>query len=131
MDWRGEVLATGSWDSTVKIWHCSEANGYKVRLDKDLMAELESTSQVTCLNLSPDNSRLVTGTRDGAVTLWCLNSNRIIQELPSHKRQVNKVQFSPDGARVVSCGSDFYLKVIDLKSGSIVFSKGDQLSFQY
>ena len=38
--------------------------------------------------------------------------------------QVNGVKFSPDAKRVVSCGSDFYMKVIDLKTGSILFSKG-------
>ena len=38
--------------------------------------------------------------------------------------QVNGVMFSPDAKRVVSCGSDFYMKVIDLKTGSILFSKG-------
>jgi WD40 repeat protein len=38
--------------------------------------------------------------------------------------QVNGVRFSPDANRVVSCGSDFYMKVIDLKTGSILFSKG-------
>ena len=48
----------------------------------------------------------------------------IIQELPAHKRQVNGVKFSCDAKRVVSCGSDFYMKVIDLQTGTILFSKG-------
>ena len=61
MDWRHGLLATGSWDSTVKLWHCSKANGYKVRLSSDQIAELEHTSQVSCLHLCPDNSQIVTG----------------------------------------------------------------------
>ena len=61
MDWRAGVLATGSWDSSVKLWQCSEVNGYKVRLEKDLLATLEHTSQVTCLHLCSDNSQLVVG----------------------------------------------------------------------
>jgi WD40 repeat protein len=43
--------------------------------------------------------------------------------------QVNGVKFSPDAKRVVSCGSDFYMKVIDLKTGSILFSKGPIIAF--
>ena len=67
---------------------------------------------------------MVSGTRDGRVVLWCLESYYIIQELPAHKRQVNGVRFSSDAKRVVSCGSDFYMKVIDLQTGTILFSKG-------
>ena len=69
------------------------------------------------LNLSP--KILLT------VFLWCLKTASIILELPSHKRQVNGVKFSPDAKRVVSCGSDFFMKVIDLRTGSILFSKGN------
>ena len=72
---------------------------------------------------------MVAGTRDGNVILWCLKSGAQIQELPSHARQVNGVRFSPDAKRVVSCGSDFFLKVIDIKTGCILFSKdlGEEL----
>jgi WD40 repeat protein len=61
MDWRKDILVTGSWDSTVKVWHCSEANGFKVRLSSDLIAEMEHNSQVTCLSLCPKVTQLVTG----------------------------------------------------------------------
>jgi WD40 repeat protein len=61
MDWENGILATGSWDSTVKLWQCSEANGYKIRLGVDEKAELEHSSQVTCLHLCTQHSQLVTG----------------------------------------------------------------------
>ena len=77
--------------------------------------------QVSAVALCPDNSQLVSGTRDGRVVLWCLESYSIIQELPAHKRQVNGVKFSCDAKRVVSCGSDFYMKVIDLQTGTIMY----------
>ena len=53
-----------------------------------------------------------------------MQTHTIIMELPAHRRQVNAVRFSFDGTRVASVGSDFYMKVIDLKTGSILFSKG-------
>ena len=63
MDWHTGVLATGSWDSGVKLWHCNEVNGYNVRpdSDSDLIAELKHSSPVTCLHISPDKSQLVSG----------------------------------------------------------------------
>ena len=48
----------------------------RVRLEKDLLATLEHSSQVTCLNLCSDNSQLVSGTRDGLVSRWCLLSRQ-------------------------------------------------------
>ena len=89
-----------------------------------LIFGFSSNLQVSAVALCPDNSQLVSGTRDGRVVLWCLESYSIIQELPAHKRQVNGVKFSCDAKRVVSCGSDFYMKVIDLQTGTILFSKG-------
>ena len=132
MDWKNGILATGSWDGCVKVWHCTEVNGYAVNSDADyFVAAFDHTSQVSAVALCSNNSRqLVAGTRDGNVILWCLNSGAQIQELPSHTRQVNGVKFSPDAKRVVSCGSDFFLKVIDIKTGCILFSKdlGEELS---
>ena len=131
MDWKNGLLATGSWDGSVKVWHCTEVNGYAVNGDADyFVAVLDHTSQVSAVSLCPNNSRqLVSGTRDGNVVLWCLNSGAQIQELPSHTRQVNGVRFSPNSKRVVSCGSDFFLKVIDIKTGCVLFSKdlGEEL----
>ena len=128
LDWRNGVLASGSWDGSVKVWHCTEVSGHLISADS-FVAALEHNSQVSAVALCPDNSRqLVSGTRDGTVNLWCLKSASVILELPSHSRQVNGVKFSPDAKRVVSCGSDFFLKVIDLRTGSILFSKGK--SFQ-
>ena len=126
IDWNKGILASGSWDATVKVWQCNELNnGQIVNVDQDLLAQLEHNSQVSCLALSPDNSQLVSGTRDGTVVLWCLESYALIQELPAHKRQVNGVKFSSDAKRVVSCGSDFYMKIIDLQTGTILFSKSE------
>lgn len=123
-------MATGSWDATVKIWQCNEIhNGHLDNLEQDLLAQLEHESQVSAVNICTDNTQLVSGTRDGRVVLWCLETYCIIQELPAHKRQVNGVKFSSDAKRVVSCGSDFYMKVIDLQTGTILFSKGNYKTY--
>jgi len=130
LDWRKGILASGSWDGLVKVWHCTEVSGYHVN-NEAFIASLEHASQVSAVAICPDNSRqLVSGTREGNVVLWCLKTASVILELPSHTRQVNGVKFSPDAQRVLSCGSDFFMKVIDLRTGSILFSKdlGEELN---
>ena len=56
------LLASGSWDATVKVWRCNEINhGHLVNLDHDLLAQLEHENQVSAVALCPDNSQLVNG----------------------------------------------------------------------
>ena len=51
MDWSSGILATGSWDATVKVWQCNELNGYLVNIEHDFLAQLDHNSQV--LELTP------------------------------------------------------------------------------
>ena len=44
-----------------------------------LIFGFSSNLQVSAVALCPDNSQLVSGTRDGRVVLWCLESYSIIQ----------------------------------------------------
>ncbi len=46
MDWCSGILATGSWDATVKVWQCNELNGYLVNIEHDFLAQLDHNSQV-------------------------------------------------------------------------------------
>lgn len=43
--------------------------------------------------------------------------------IAGHKESVSALSFSPDGTKLVSCSDDQSLKVIDLCTGTIVFSK--------
>ena len=47
----------------------------------------------------------------------------MIQEVAAHSRQVQAIRFSPNNRTIVSCGSDFKVKVIDIVYGTVVFSK--------
>ena len=48
---------------------------------------------------------------------------QVIQEVAAHSRQVQAIRFSPNNRTIVSCGSDFKVKVIDIVYGTVVFSK--------
>ena len=40
------ILATGSWDASVKVWQCNDMNAYQVNLEHDLLSQLEHENQV-------------------------------------------------------------------------------------
>lgn len=119
----GAVLATASWDSSVKVWLCSRTIDASMKIDACCVAELEHETGVTCLDITSDQSILVSGTKDGTVYQWQIESQAMLRHSHSHNCSVNAVKFSPDDSQVVSAADDGYLRVVDISTGTEVFSK--------
>ena len=118
------ILASGSWDGSVKLWRCCQANNYSVGLN-DLMCDLDHGSAVTCVDQDLDS--VAAGTREGEVLVWTMEAGAsstaasLSHRLPSHSRQVNSVRLAGD--RILSGGSDMVIKVMDLVTGTVVFTR--------
>ncbi|KAG1668548.1 Protein FAN [Nymphon striatum] len=67
IDWKNNILATASWDSTAKT-------------------ELDHDYQVTCLVMDSSNSMLITGTTSGEMILWSLSSFNRLQVYSDDQR---------------------------------------------
>lgn len=52
---------------------------------------------VTCMQFSPDGTRLLSGGRDRRVRLWKLSSARRLNTTPAHRGWITSVQWSPCG----------------------------------
>ena len=68
-----QILATGSWSGTVKLWNvpqCTEIKALRGHTDK--VSGVAWHPQAT-LSQSPDAVNLVSGAGEGAVNLWSLN----------------------------------------------------------
>jgi WD40 repeat protein len=76
--------------------------------------------------ISPDGKTLATGSWEGTVTLWDVNSGRERATLKAHEEVACSVAFSPDGKRLVTGGWDHSVKVWDVATGKEVLTlKGD------
>ncbi|XP_071822078.1 protein FAN-like [Apostichopus japonicus] len=117
------LLATASWDSSVKVWSCSRTIDDRKKVDACCIAELEHETGVTCLDLTSDQASLVSGTKDGSVYFWDIQSQTVHRHSHSHVGNVNTVKFSPDDKLVASAGEDGYLRVVDIQTGTEVFAK--------
>ncbi|XP_042366691.1 protein FAN [Plectropomus leopardus] len=123
MCWFDDQLYTASWDSTVKVWQCAadSSSSYK-RSQFQLLAELEHDAGVNAIGLNQAGTLLVSGCKDGTITIWDTSSYGTLQQIHCHTGTIHHVAFSPDSRHVLSVGADFCMKVIDVQTGMLISS---------
>ena len=81
--------------------------------------------KVRCVAYSPDSSRVVSGSKEGAVKIWNAASGRELMSLNGHDTPIVSVSFSADGRRILSGGEDDNIKLWDAETGQ------ETLTLQY
>ncbi|XP_076336883.1 protein FAN-like isoform X2 [Tachypleus tridentatus] len=127
--WNNDILVTASSDSSAKVWHYGPHQSLRTHSTADLLAELDHEAGVSCVALDRNNTLLVSGTTDGHINIWNLSSFSLMDNFTIHTALVTDVAFSPDSSTIASCSTDQTLKVLDVKTGTQVFSKdaGEEL----
>ncbi|XP_071957305.1 protein FAN-like [Antedon mediterranea] len=122
MFWQDNMLFTCSWDSTIKIWLYDPVADPK-KLSLAPIMELDHDAGVSCIHVNSSNSQILSGTKDGNVYLWDVECQTVLRQTQSHVGQVTCVKFSKDGQRMVSCGEDCYMRVVDINTGTEILAK--------
>ncbi|WP_293336662.1 hypothetical protein [Microcoleus sp. CAWBG58] len=112
----GQYIATGSWDTTARLWD----------LKGHLVQEFRGhTDQVLSVSFSPDGQHIATGASDKTARLWDLKGNTL-QEFKEHKDVVVSVSFSPDGKSIATSSGDRTARLWDLKGNLLQMFVGHQ-----
>jgi WD40 repeat protein/subtilase family serine protease len=109
----GSLLASGSWDYTIKLWRVS---------DGALVRTLTHTGLVTSVAFSPDGSLLASGGGygDATIKLWRVSDGALVRTLTGHTGEVRSVSFSPDGRLLASGSWDYTIKLWRVSDGALV-----------
>jgi WD40 repeat protein len=111
----GRLLATGSQDLSVRLWHVGSGKPFGTPL-------MGHTGAIADLAFSPRGDILATAGADGTLRLWQVDAGKPIREPIPHEGLVLAVKFSPDGAMVATAGPDTAVRMWDVSTGKLVGS---------
>jgi WD40 repeat protein len=114
----GSLLATGSDDKTVRLWH----TGQRARI----RALIGHEKPVNAVAFSPDGSLLASASDDRTVRLWDVQRRFCLTALRGHSDRVTHIAWQGAGARLISSGDDGALRTWDVQARRQVAEAGQQ-----
>ncbi len=103
----GSILACGSKDSTIKLWHS---------LTGELIATFTGhQGSVYTLAFSPDGNTLASGSADGTVQVWDIDNRKPLPNRITGHMWTRTASFLNDSSRFVSVSNTGIISVWDLK----------------
>ncbi|CCF73265.1 WD40 repeat-containing protein SMU1 [Babesia microti strain RI] len=107
------ILASGDKNGNIRVWKLID--GKCVRKFNQV-----HNGAVICITFSRDSLSLLTGSFDRTARIHGLKSGTTIKEFRGHKSFVNAVLYNYKGNRIVTGGSDGYIKVWDSNTAQCI-----------
>lgn len=108
----GKLVASGSWDTTVKIWDAQTG--------KRVMTLKGHTQRIKSIAFSHDGTRIASGSADRLVKVWDLVKGHELLTYREHADEVISVEFSGDDSRIVSGSREKEARLWDARTGRLI-----------
>lgn len=80
----------------------------------------ESKDWTHSVIISPNGQYIVSGSHDGAIKIYELNTGKLINTLAGHKNYIWSLAISPDGEYIASSSDDYTMKIWELSTGKLI-----------
>lgn len=121
----GAILASGSLDSTVRLWEPTTGNCWQtLQAHSSGVWSVAFAPQMSLAQ--PDHYLLASGSQDQTIQLWEISQDsaqtaiRCVRTLTGHTNWIRCVAFSPDGQFLVSGSSDGMVKLWQVDTGECI-----------
>ena len=107
----GRLIASGSWDYTIKIWDVET---------RELIQTLsEHSGWIKSIAITPDGKNLISGSADKTIRMWNLKTGKV-EKIFEHNSAVHAVSISPDGQFLASGSADKTIKIGNLQTSELL-----------
>ncbi|MBS0266949.1 MAG: protein kinase [Planctomycetes bacterium] len=116
----GRLLATGGWDSTLRVWNLESGELQYQQPGPAAHADAPLRRALGTLAISPDGTLIVAGfgrpshhlhDYDQVAIVWNLATGEKLRELSGHSNTICSVVFSPDGKWLATASDDRQVKL--------------------
>ena len=75
------------------------------------------SSGVTTVSITPDGSKIISGSFDKTIKIWNINTGEELKTLVGHSSFVTTVSITPDGSKIISGSEDKTIKIWNINTG--------------
>jgi WD40 repeat protein len=107
-----QLLVSGSWDKTVRIWRISTGELLKTLVGHDIL--------ISAIAITTDGKTIISGSKDGVIKFWDVGTGKNWQTLTSQSLGVLSLAVSQDNQVLVSGHANGQVNIWSITNGQLL-----------